>query len=72
MRLRCRPSTTVPASVSATRGCALELEQLERDGARLDTMTDAEVREVGLPYADRAGYDEAWCPTDGVAAGRTF
>ncbi|HEY5456994.1 MAG TPA: hypothetical protein VIJ96_16135 [Acidothermaceae bacterium] len=43
-------------------GMPAELEQLERDRARLDTMTDAELRELGLLYADRAGYDQAWRP----------
>lgn len=43
-------------------GMPAGLEQLERDRARLDTMTDAELRELGFLYADRAGYDKAWRP----------
>jgi hypothetical protein len=43
-------------------GMPAELEQLERDRVRLETMTDAELRELGLLYAERAGYDEAWRP----------
>jgi hypothetical protein len=39
-----------------------ELEQLERDRSRLDTMTDAELHELGVHYSDRAGYDQAWRP----------
>jgi hypothetical protein len=43
-------------------GMPAGLEQLERDRVRLETMTDAELRELGLLYAERAGYDEAWRP----------
>lgn len=43
-------------------GMPAELEQLERDRARLDIMTDADLRDLGLLYADRPGYLDAWRP----------
>jgi hypothetical protein len=43
-------------------GMPAELEQLERDRVRLESMTDAELSEVGLLSADRAGYEDQWRP----------
>lgn len=38
------------------------LSQLESDRERLDTMDDLGLREIGLLYADRDGYQDAWRP----------
>lgn len=38
------------------------LSQLESDRARLDTVDDLGLREIGLLYADCEGYQESWRP----------
>lgn len=38
------------------------LAQLEADRARLDTIDDLGLRELGLLYADRPGYLQEWRP----------
>ena len=63
MRLRFKPSTTRARLGLGNPETPAELEQLERDRARLETRTDGELRELGLLYAERPGYLDQWRPT---------